>query len=128
MPLLGVDIAGILNSALSSSVGSATLVKVSVGTRTPGAISAGTNPIETSYPARGWVQAFQQSDINGTDVRESDRQIVILSRSLPAGVQPTANDKATIVDLDGVAKTFRLNGPVAASGPQGACFICHGRL
>jgi hypothetical protein len=126
--LLGVDVAGILSGVLGSSASAATLVRYTPGTRTGGAASAGTNPASTSYPCRGWIESFDEDDINGTLITQHDRKITLIGGSLPAGLTPNDGDQITIADLDGTSKTFRVVGPAAGSGPQGAFYICQARL
>lgn len=74
----------------------ATLIKVTAGTRTPGAISAGTNPTETSHKARGFVPKKTAKKIGGTIVEENDRIVALLGATLASGVVPTSKDKLTI--------------------------------
>lgn len=125
--LLGVDVAGMLNAVAGREAQPATLTKITAGTR-GATLSAGTNPTSVSYGARGWIEAYDIADIAGTAIEQNDRRITLLARSIAGGVGPTSNDKITIVDLDGVTKTFRVEGDVQSSGPQGAMWICQGRL
>ena len=74
----------------------ATLIKVTAGTRTPGAISAGTNPTETSFKCRGLVQRATLSKIGGTLVEKGDRVIVLLGATIAGKQVPTSKDKITI--------------------------------
>lgn len=104
-----------------------TLVKVTPGTRTPGAISAGTNPTTTSYPGNGWIKQLTARDLPGTEITVNDRKLAILGGSLPAGVVPAPQDKVTMVDLDGTSKTFVLVGPIAADS-VGAVFTFQARV
>ena len=104
-----------------------TLVKVTPGTRTPGAISAGTNPTTTNYPGNGWIKQLTARDLPGTEITVNDRKLAILGGSLPAGVIPAPQDKVAMVDLDGTSKTFVLVGPIAADA-VGAVFTFQARL
>ena len=107
-------------------VKSATLIKVTPGTRTPGAISAGTNPTTTSYPCSGWIALLTERDIPGTEITQQDRKLAILGGTLPAGIVPLPQDKVTMVDLDGTSKTFVLVGPVGGDS-VGAVFAFQAR-
>lgn len=124
--IFGVDLPGLLNATLGANATSATLVKVTEGTRTPGNIGGGRNPVETSYPCSGWIEAYSTDDINNTLIQVGDRKISILSRSL-IGATPGPDDKITIVDLDSVSRTFRIIGPVQG-GPTSSIYVCQGRL
>ncbi len=103
-----------------------TLIKVVPGTRTPGAIAGGTNPTETPYAATGWIESYTADDIDNDLIRADDRRISILGASIALGQTPAPDDKVTIVDIDGVSKTFRITTPVT-SDAVGAVFICNGR-
>lgn len=74
----------------------ATLIKVTVGTRTPGSLAAGTNPTETSFPAKGFEPQVKAVKIANTLVEEGDRIVAIFGASLTSGVFPTTKDKITI--------------------------------
>ena len=108
-------------------VKSLTLVKVTAGTRTPGAISAGTNPTTTSYAGSGWIKQLTARDLPGTEITVNDRKLAILGGTLPAGIIPSPQDKVTMVDIDDASKTFVLVGPIAADS-VGAVFTFQARL
>lgn len=102
-------------------VTAATLIKVTAGTRTPGAISAGTNPTTVSHACEGIVRVFDADLIDGTLIRVEDRRISLLIATLPVGVEPKPGDKITIqgatyVVLAGVDRD-----------PASFMFTCHGR-
>lgn len=102
-------------------VTAATLIKVAPGTRTPGALNAGTNPTTVSHACEGIVKTFDAGLIDGTLVRREDRRISLLVATLPAGVEPKPGDRITIQGatytvLEGVERD-------AAS----FMFTCHGR-
>lgn len=121
----GVDIAGGLNAVFGREAAPATLVKIAPGTR-GSTVSAGTNPTSTNYSARGWIEAYSTDDIDGTLIQRNDRKISLLARSI-TGAVPADGDKITIKDLDGTSRTFRVIN-VQGSGPQGALYICQGRI
>lgn len=102
------QIAGILGTALPAAgvTESATLIRSVAGTRTPGALSSGTNPTTTSYACKGFVSTERKDKIGETLVESTDRVVCILGASLP--VRPSANDRVTIdgktqpvIDLEG---------------------------
>lgn len=98
-----------------------TLIKIAPGVRTPGEENKGTNPTSTPYPASGWIELFTDRQINGTLIRAGDRKLSILGATLPDGIVPAPNDKVTIVDIDGVQRTLRIEGQIGADG-VGAVF------
>ncbi len=98
-------------------VKSATLIRVTQGTRTPGAISAGTNPTATSYPCGGFVDDFKAYQINNTLVFVGDRLVSIFGASLAAGVTPVPDDKVTIA-----GSTYRIR--LVTSDPANGMYVC----
>ena len=74
----------------------ATLIKVTAGTRTGGAVSGGTHPTESSYSARGFVDSTKRDQINGTLVETNDRVVYLVAQSIASGQVPTTKDKITI--------------------------------
>lgn len=106
-------------------VRSMTLTKVTTGTRTPLAQSAGTNPTSTSYACKGIVESFT-TQIDGTLVKSNDRKISLFASEIASGVTPDVNDKITI---DGVA--YRIVGGKDGKGvmwdPADVLYVCHAR-
>lgn len=95
----------------------ATLVKMTPGVHAPGAASGGTNPTSTPYPCKAMIEIATISDVpTGTLIQQDDRKIGILGASLPAGVMPGSGNKITMVDLDGVSKTFRFVAVISGDG------------
>jgi len=86
---------------------SATLIVVTPGTRTPGAVSAGTQPTETAVSCQGMVETERVDRVGETEVTKQDRVVKLVGYSL-GNVVPKPNDRVTIagvtsrvVDLDG---------------------------
>ena len=104
-----------------------TLIKVTPGTHTPGAISAGTNPTTTSYAAKGFVADYSSYELANSLVQVGDRRISILGGSLPAGIIPAPNDKITIADASGTSKTYKIVAAGVKDTSNGAIFDCQGR-
>jgi hypothetical protein len=73
----------------------ATLVKVTSGARTPGALSGGTNPTSASYGCRAFASTTKREKINGTLVEEGDRIVAVLAATIASGQVPTTKDKLT---------------------------------
>lgn len=109
---------GLKQASNSVDVGlqSATLIKLTPGTRTPGALSAGTNPTSTSYACSALIEVLSINDVPTTIIEANDRKIGILGASLAAGIIPGSNDRVTMKDLDGTTKTFRLIAAVSGDG------------
>lgn len=77
----------------------ATLTKVTTGTRTPGSVTAGTNPTEASFSALGFLPNVRKSKIGETLVEQGDRIVALFGKSIAGGQVPDTEDKVTI---DGV--------------------------
>jgi hypothetical protein len=105
MGLLDGELASIVADALVSAEMSlpATLTKVTPGTRTPGAISAGRHSSTTDYPVQAIAASTSAMRIAGTLIAGVDRVIRIFGASLPAGVVPTPGDRVT---MDGATSTI----------------------
>ncbi len=88
----------------------ATLTLVSPGTRTPGAVSGGTNATSTNYSARGLVTSYQAREIDGTIVQVNDKWNIGAGKPFPsAGCQITiegATYRVISVDRDAAAATY----------------------
>jgi len=101
---------------------SATLLRITPGTRTPGAAASGTNPTTTPYPCKALISLATAANVpSAILVQQDDRKISIFGASLPSGIVPRINDKVTIVDIDKVSKTLRLIAPIQGDG-TGAMF------
>jgi len=94
--LFGVDIAGIINKEIGPGVNDATLIKVAKGTRTPGSLTAGTNPTGTSHACKGFLDQLKRKHIENTLVEDSDQLIALVGDSIADGQVPTPSDRITI--------------------------------
>lgn len=116
---LGIDIAGIVNDEIGPSMLAATLTVVTPGTRTVGDLAAGTNPTETTYACRGFVQKVETVRDAGGLVETTIRTVCLLGRSISSGgVVPKAGDKVTIESVEG-----RIVG-VPDRDPAKAVYVC----
>lgn len=95
-PLFGVDISGIINENIGPGVNDATLTKVSVGTRTPGSLTSGTNPTTTDHACKGFLDKLQRKHIENTLVEDADVLIGLVGDSIAGGQVPTPGDRITI--------------------------------
>lgn len=116
------DIAGKLNNAMGGLVFDITLTKVEPGTRTPGALTGGTNATETAHTVKGFVDEYQDKHIDGTLIQRGDRKVIILGGSLPSGVVPEPSDKIT---AEGETRTIVEDG--VKRDPAGATYVCQVR-
>lgn len=98
-----------------------TLIKVTPGTRTPGAVSAGTNPTEVSFKARGIEAEYSAYAIANSLVEVGDRKIRIFSSTIAGGQIPTQNDKVIARGF-----TYRIVGPVTSDAAR-ASYVCQCR-
>ena len=94
MSYLGEEIAATINNEFKDIVYSATLTKVTPGTRTSGSLTSGTNPTTTAYTCKGYISTFNDTQFPNTLVQNGDRAVVLLAESLT--VVPTPGDKVTI--------------------------------
>lgn len=125
--LFGRDIAGIINRVFDSNSGvapllSATLFKVTTSTaRSGSALTSGRSTTTTQYTCTGFVENFEERQIDGTLVKRGDRKIVLIGDSIEGGtVAPEAKDRVlienqvySIIDIfgrDPDAATYELIG------------------
>lgn len=96
--LFGLDIAGIVNDAITTAGGvlDGTLTKVTPGTRTPGTITGGTNPGTANHAFKGFLSNSTRIRRDNTLVEVSGEFLSILGASLPSGVVPEPTDIANI--------------------------------
>jgi hypothetical protein len=94
--LFGADIAGKVFAALNGQVLTATLTKIVAGTRTPGSLTAGTQPTTTNYAAQGFMDSKDRKNIGGTLVEDGEVIVVLLGNSIASDQVPEVGDKVTI--------------------------------
>ncbi len=117
---LASEIAGSLGQATRLGVVDATLLVVSAGTRTGGAVSAGTNPQDASHSCRGYERTFDAHLIDGTIIAINDRMITLFADSIATAAVPKSGDKVTIG-----GSTYRIIS--VERDPAAVIYICHGR-
>lgn len=120
--IFGVDIAGKIHEAFKDKVFDVTLTKVEPGTRTPGALTGGTNPTTVGHTVKGFVDMYLDTEIDGTLVHRGDRKVVIFGASLSSGVVPEPADRIT---AEGWTKQIVEEG--VKRDPAGATYICQVR-
>ena len=100
--LFGLDLAKIVDDAMVSAGGTssqgaqrnATLFSV-----TPQAPSSGNSitPSEpTQHRARGFIEEYEDSEIDGTIIRKGDRKVTLFGGSIQPAVAPKTNDQVSI--------------------------------
>lgn len=95
--LFGVDISGLVNKHVAPGLLDATLIKVTPGTRTPGSLIDGTNPTETSYACKGFIDKQRRKNVQGSLSSDGTKRIVLIGDSISSGtVAPDLGDKITI--------------------------------
>lgn len=95
-PLFGIDISGIIHSAISPGLLKGKLMKSTSGSRTAGSLTGGTNPTSKSYNFRGILEEFAREAVDGTRILASDKRALIIGDSLPKGIVPDAGDELEI--------------------------------
>ncbi len=115
----GVDIAGIIATEIGPGVLPATLIKVTPGTRDPFNVTIGMRPTETIFTGRGFIDDYQDKQIDGTLVKTGDRKITLIGDTFSAIPEPT--DKIIIEGF-----THRIVNPVKRD-PAAATYECQCR-
>ncbi len=114
--LFGLDIAGIVNRELAAAGGvlDGRLTKVAPGLRTSGSLTGGTNPVETTHDFKGFMENVSESRFAGQLQTKDGEVMSILGASLPPGVEPEANDRATLEDREYELVGLLTRDPAAA--------------
>jgi len=95
VPLFGVDISGKIAAALGPRLRPATLIKRTPGSR--GAVaSSGMNPATASFAARGVVIDYDESRVDGTLIKRTDRKVLLLGDTIASRAEPEPDDEITI--------------------------------
>lgn len=118
--LFGLDIAQIVADSIASAgdVQDVTLIKVTPGTRTPGRLTGGTNPSETTHTARGFRDSLTTLR-PGTLVENASAVVYILGATIAGGQVPEPNDRITIGGL-----TFTIVEGGVSTDPADALYLC----
>lgn len=118
--LFGIDIAGLVHDNISDGVLPATLIKVTEGERDPNNLAGGLNSTETSYSARGFIDSYNDNQINNTTVLRSDRRITLIGNSIQGRQIPNTDDKITIE-----GSTYDIVN--VQRDPAAATYVCQAR-
>lgn len=122
--LFGVDISGLIKSAIGPGVLDATLTKSTPGARTPGSLTGGTNPTTTSYTCKGFLDTQAVQFLDGTAVREGTKVCVLIGDTIDNGnVAPAPGDRITI---EGITYVIPEGGNIDRD-PAAATYTCEVR-
>lgn len=96
--LFALNIAQIVDNALQAAggVGTGVLIKRTNTGRTPGNLTGGQNPTDTSHPFNGFLDNRSEVRRNGTLVSAGGQFVSILGASLPSGITPAQGDRIEI--------------------------------
>lgn len=93
----GVDIAGTINENVSPGLPTvATLTKRITGTRTPGALTDGTQPTTQTATGKVVVSDYCAGQIDGTLIKAGDRKVLFIAESMSPVLVPEAGDRVTV--------------------------------
>lgn len=124
--LISGYIAAQFGKFLGPQVLDATLIRNTPGTRTSNNQTGGTNPTPVPYAAKGWVESYKASQIDGTLIKTDDRMIALLGATIEGAAVPEPGDQITIEGA-----TYRIVGGDSGQGVRrdadGAVYRCHGR-
>lgn len=118
--IFGANIASIVNRELGPLVFDQVLV-TTARTEDP-ADSTKIISVETEHACKGFIDDFADEWVNGTTVKVTDRKIVILGDSLPAGIVPEPGDKITAE-----GKRFTIVKDGVRRDPAGATYECQSK-
>lgn len=114
--LFGLDIAGMVNDALSSAGGlvPGSFVKSAPGTRDPDDPTAGTNPTTTIHSFQGFFENLTVTRREGSIVREAGEYVSILGVSIDPATEPEPGIVITLEGRTVTAKELVTRDPAAA--------------
>lgn len=118
----GIDIQTIIADNLGPDLLPTQLIKRTPGERTSTALASGTNPQESTFSCRGFIEEYKNSQIDGTQVRKGDRKVLILGGTLPTGIVPESNDRIVI---EGETLVIVRDG--VTRDPAEATYVCQSR-
>lgn len=119
--LFGVNISGIIKQVVGPGVLDAVLTKTTPGTRTVGALTAGTNPTTTDYPCRGFIDSQAVKFRSGTTVQNGRKVVVLIGDTIDGGaVAPEPGDR---IMIEGTTYVIPEGGTIDRD-PAGATYTC----
>lgn len=119
--LFGVDIAGIVNSALSKGLLDLTLIVITKPAVDPNDPTAAPTSVPVNHIGKGVISDYSDFHRRNTAIQDGDREVMIVAKSLVPAVRPAVGNKLTI---DG--STYYITGPVKIDAAE-ARYLCHVR-
>lgn len=119
--LFGVPIADIIHANISPGVLPAMLTKRAPTGRTPGNLTAGTNPVSTTHACRGIVLEYREDEF-GDSIQKGDRKVLLVANSIAGFAVPEPNDSITIEGA-----TYRIAADGVKRDPAAASYECQCR-
>lgn len=105
-------------------VQSCTLAKSTPGSRTPGAISGGTNPTVATFTATGMIVSLTRLRMSGGLIAEVDTAILLFGASISGGAVPAPGDRITIGGATYTIVGDSGGNQAVATDPIAATHIC----
>ena len=105
--LFGVDIAGVVDSALSPGLLDLTLIVITKPAVDP--VDPTAAPVTTSvnHTGKGLISDYSDFHRRNTAIQDGDRRVIIVAKSLVPAVRPSVGDNLTIE-----GDTFYIVGPI----------------
>jgi hypothetical protein len=117
--LFGVDIAGIIKTAMAPGLPQATLMKPTVGALDSAAPTATPSVSYRPFPCRGFEDTTIDNRVPGTATQQPVRRILLIGDTLPSGVLPEPGDLIVIL-----GETLEITGKGVTSDPARATYVC----
>lgn len=125
-PLFGVNISKLIKDNIGPGVLDAILLKSTPGTRTPGTLTGGTNPTEVSYPCKGFIDTQRVRFVNGTQVRDGSKIIVLVGDTIDGGDPTSAPVPGDRITIEGTTYAIPVDGQIDRD-PAAAVYTCEVR-
>lgn len=115
--LFGLDIAGLVNDALSSAGGlvAGSFVMSTPGARNPSDPTAGTHPTTSTHTFQGFFENLTVARKEGSLVREVGQYVTIMGASVSPSVEPLPGIRITLEGKTVTAVQLVSRDPAAAS-------------
>lgn len=103
--LFGLDIAGLINDSITAAGGvlDATLTKSTAGTRTPGSLTAGTNPTDAVTSGKGFMDSLGRLE-PGEVVQDATNLVTLIGKSFSNGA--AVPEEGDLVAIEGGTYTI----------------------
>ena len=114
--LFGVDIADEIHKATKGQLHSGTISREVAGTRTPGSLTAGTQPTTSTFTFEGTLE-YGQRRLSGLTAVDGT-WILMITNSISPATEPILDDEVTIR-----GKTFKIIA-IKERDPAEATYLC----